>query len=240
MGIDYSSSDRIARIVLDRPEAGNALDLEMVTALRAAIQRGLDSPYADLLVLTSSGDDFCVGSDTEAAEQADDPTTAVFELAAAMDDLFGLLNSSTKPILVGVQGLAAGSGLGLALAGDLTYCTSEATFRVAPSGGPGAPDAGLAWLLPRGIGQQRALSFALTRRTLDADTAQEWGIATIAEGDDLDAALAGAAVHLGGADQWSSSEMRRLLRASWETSRADLSQSEAVTLVRALLSRSRS
>lgn len=239
MGVIYNTADRIASIVLDRPDAGNALDLEMAQALRDAVQRALDNPYVDIVVLTANGPDFCVGSDTASAEAADDPTTAVFELAAALDDLFGTLNGSAKPVLVGMQGLAAGSGLGLALAGDLTFCTEDATFRVAPSRGTGAPDAGLAWLLPRAIGQQRALSFALSRRTLDAGTAQSWGIATVADGSDIMGALDGAVQHLGGDDLWASSEMRRLLRASWETSRSDLSQSEAVTLVRALLNRSR-
>lgn len=235
--VNYSPSDRVGRIVLDRPDAGNALDLETVTELRESVQRGLDDPYVDMLVITATGDDFCVGSDTSAAEAADDPTTAVFELAAALDELFGTLNASAKPVIVGIQGLAAGSGLGLALAGDLTFCTKDATFAVPPRGGTGAPDAGLAWLLPRGIGQQRALTFALSRRTLDARTADSWGIATAV--DDVTAAIDDATTHLGGDDLWASSEMRRLLRASWETSRADLSQSEAVTLVRALLNRSR-
>lgn len=240
MGVNYSAADRIARIVLDRPDAGNALDLDTARALRDSVQRGLDDPYVDILVLTATGQDFCVGSDTTAAEAADDPTTAVFELAAALDELFGTLNGSAKPVVVGTQGLAAGSGLGLALAGDLTYCTEDATFRVTPARGTGAPDAGLAWLLPRGVGQQRALSFALSRRTLDARTAEDWGIAMVAEGSDIQRALDEACEHLGGEHLWASGEMRRLLRASWETSRADLSQSEAVTLVRALLNRPRS
>lgn len=238
--VTYLASDRatrVARVVLDRPDAGNALDLETARELRDGVRRAIDDPYVDILVITATGEDFCVGSDTSAAESADDPTSAMFELAAALDDLFATLHASTKPVLVGTQGLAAGSGLGLALAGDLTFCPAGATFRVAPSGGSGAPDPGLAWLLPRGIGQQRALTFALSGRTIDAATAEGWGIASVV--DDVAGALDGAAEHLGGSALWASSEMRRLLRASWDTSRADLSQSESVTLVRALLNRSR-
>lgn len=240
MGVTYEASERLARIVLDRPEAGNALDLTMARELRDAIQGALWDPYVDIITLTANGPDFCVGSDTSEAERAEDPTTAVFELAAALEELFALLNSSSKLVLVGVQGLAAGSGLGLVLAGDLAFSAEDATFRVPPTGGIGAPDPGLAWLLPRAIGQQRALSFGLGARTLDAATADDWGIAELAPGGDVAAALQETAGKLGGTHLWANSEMRRLLHASWETSRTELSQSEAATLVRALLNRSRS
>lgn len=239
VGVTYEASDRLARIVLDRPDAGNALDLEMARELHAQVQRALDDPYVDILTLTANGPDFCVGSDTSTAEKQADPTTAVFELAAALEELFALLNSSAKLVLVGVQGLAAGSGLGLVLAGDLAFSSGDASFRVPPKGGTGAPDPGLAWLLPRAIGQQRALSFGLGGRTLDAATADSWGIAELAPDGDVAAALGDAAANLGGKHLWANSEMRRLLHSSWETSRTELSQSEAVTLVRALLNRQR-
>ena len=98
---------------------------------------------------------------------------------------------------------------------------------------------GLAWLLPRAIGQQRALAFGLGGRTLDASTADDWGIAELAPDGDVAAALKDAADNLGGKHLWANTEMRRLLHASWETSRTELSQSEAVTLVRALLTRNK-
>lgn len=239
VGVTYEASDRLARIVLDRPEAGNALDLDMARALREQVERALGDPYVDILTLTANGEDFCLGSDTTDAEAADDPTTAVFELAAALEELFSLLNSSSKLVLVGVHGRAMGAGLGLVLAGDLAFCAQDATFCVAPKGGTGAPDPGLAWLLPRAIGQQRALSFGLGGRTLDASTADDWGIAELAPDGDVAAALKAAADNLGGEHLWANSEMRRLLHASWETSRTELSQSEAVTLVRALLTRNK-
>lgn len=239
VGATYAASEGLARIVLDRPDTGNALDLEMTRALREQVQRAIGDPYVDILTLTANGADFCVGSDPSAAERSDDPTTAVFELAAALEELFSLLNTSTKPVLVGVQGRAAGSGLGLVLAGDLAFCSEDATFRVPPKGGLGAPDPGLAWLLPRAIGQRRALSFALGGRTLDATTADRWGIAEIAPGGDIEAALRDATDTIGGSHLWANTEMRRLLHASWETSSAELSRSEAATLVRALLNRQR-
>lgn len=235
MPVNYAAADRIAHVELARPDAGNALDLATTHELRDAIQRAINRHDVDIIKLTAQGDDFCVGTDTSAATQADDPTTAVFEQAAALDELFGLLNSSTKPVVAGVQGLAAGSGLGLVLAADIAICTPRATFRVAPRSDHGAPDPGLAWLLPRAIGQQRALSFALGRRTLDASTAAQWGFVSVDDGGDVGRAVHELAVDLAGEHLWANGEMRRLLRASWDTGRGDLSQSEAVTLVRAML-----
>ena len=168
VGVTYEASDRLAQIVLDRPEAGNALDLEMARTLREQIERALSDPYVDIITLTANGKDFCLGSDTRDAEAADDPTTAVFELAAALEELFALLNSSTKLVLVGVHGRAMGSGLGLVLAGDLAFCADDASFCVAPKGGTGAPDPGLAWLLPRAIGMSRAAELLFTGDVVDA------------------------------------------------------------------------
>lgn len=232
--VNYSASDGVAHIELARPEFGNTLDLTMTHQLRDAVQRALRSHTVDVLELTSTGGDFCVGTDTEAARQADDPTTQVFEQAAALDEMFGILNASTKPVIAGVQGLAAGSGLGIALAADICLCTPDATFRVAPHGGLGAPDPGLAWQLPRAVGQQRALSFALGRRTIDAPTAESWGVVTVVEGD-LAAAVDGLARSLTGEGLWANGETRRLLRASWDSGRTELAQSEAATMVRAML-----
>ena len=232
--VNLSVADRIAHIELARPEFGNSLDLAMTHQLRGAVQGALDHPEVDIVKLTSTGDDFCVGTDTQAAREADDPTTEVFEQAAALDEMFAILNASTKPVVAAVQGLAAGSGLGMALAADVTLCSPQASFRVANDGGLGAPDPGLAWLLPRAVGQQRALAFALGRQTLDAQTAERWGLVTIVE-DDLGRAVHELACSLTGEHLWANGETRRLLRATWETNRTELAQSEAVTMVRAML-----
>lgn len=232
--LNFSVADRIAHIELARPEVGNALDLELTHQLRDAVQRALRHPEVDILKLTSTGGDFCVGTDTQAALAAADTTTELFGQAAALDEMFGILHASTKPVVAAVQGLAAGSGLGLALAADMTLCSPDARFRVAPDGGLGAPDPGLAWLLPRAIGQQRALSFALRRQTLDAATAERWGLVTVVEGD-LGRAVHELAQSLTGEHLWANGEARRLLRASWDTGRTEISQSEAATMVRAVL-----
>ena len=232
--VRYSAADGIAHIELNRPEAGNALDLQTTHALRDAFQRALRAHDVDIVKLTSTGESFCVGTDTDAAQASEDPTTHVFEVAAALDELFGIIHGSSKPVLAAVQGLAAGSGLGLALAADIVLSSPSATFRVAAQDSLGAPDPGVAWLLPRAIGQPRALSFALRRRVVDAETAAGWGMTEVESGD-LGRALHELAQSLTGEHLWANGETRRLLRTSWDTSRTDLSQSEAATMVRAML-----
>ncbi|MGE9808611.1 MULTISPECIES: enoyl-CoA hydratase/isomerase family protein [unclassified Janibacter] len=236
MTVHYAADARVGRITIDRPEARNALDLDHAKELRDQVKRALGDHRSDVVLLTGEGPTFSVGSDREASMRADDPTAYLLEIATVFEEVFSALADASKPIIAGIDGVVAGVGLGLVLSSDLSLASPSATFRVAAEDTVGTPDFGVSWLLPRAIGQQRALDLAMTQRTLDAETAENWGLVTaLSEPDDFEGQLATFAARFIDAKAWGAGHTRRLLRSSWDSTRAQTSESEAVAMALPLL-----
>src|SRR5690606_8096568 len=122
-----------------------------------------------------------------------------------------------KPVVVAVQGAVAGAGLSVMLSGDIIVAAPRTKFVIAYPGVGLVPDVGASWLLPRAIGQQRALHMALTNTPIDADKALDWGLVTeigeASRAEELATTLAAGPVFALG-------QARRLIRHSFETDRA--------------------
>ena len=132
-------------------------------------------------------------------------------------------------MVAAVHGAVAGAGLAVMLSRDLVVAEPRTKFVFAYQSIGLTPDCGVSWLLPRAIGQQRALSFALGGQSLPADEALTWSMVTevcdqaAARGREMATSLAaGPARALG--------HSRRLLRANWETDRAAAGADEARTI----------
>lgn len=236
MAVNYEIDGPIGRIIFDRPETGNALDLETALELRSVLRRAISDGRTEVVLFVGHGETFCIGTDPAATTGAEDPVRVVLELAGTISEVLELLADSPKAIVAGVDGFVSGSGLGIVLSADIVLATQRAAFRVSATDQATVPDVGLSWLLPRAIGQQRALTFALTHRQLDVTTAQDWGVVTDVVGDnDFQKHLGRYVSLLTGDNAWASGQTRRLMRTAWTTSRADTSTSEAATLARALM-----
>jgi 2-(1,2-epoxy-1,2-dihydrophenyl)acetyl-CoA isomerase len=170
------NDDRAVRtLTLNRPDARNALDLGLLTALRAGVAAAVDDASVRCLVLTGAGKAFCAGADVKAwAEQGpqdeDDPWVAeahglATELAAAQLPTLALLN-----------GAAVGAGLDLALACDFRIAADTARFACAYTWLAYPPDVGGTWLLPRLVGVEQAKRFVYTGEFWDAPTALRHGL----------------------------------------------------------------
>jgi 2-(1,2-epoxy-1,2-dihydrophenyl)acetyl-CoA isomerase len=97
------------------------------------------------------------------------------------------------------------------------------------------PDCGLSWLLPRAVGQQRALELALTGRVLTAEEARDWGlVTTVVDDAELEEQATVLAVRLATAPPFALGQARRLIRSSWTVSRAESGADEARTIARAV------
>jgi 2-(1,2-epoxy-1,2-dihydrophenyl)acetyl-CoA isomerase len=224
--VNYTVVDGVAHIELNRPEAANALDLELARALRVSVEQAGADEGARVVLVTGAGKRFCAGGDVRSFDAARDPAEYIHVLATEADAGIRALADLPKPVIAGVHGAVAGAGLAVMLSCDLVVADAATKFAFGYPGIGLTPDCGLSWLLPRAMGQQRALSFALGGRTLFPDEALASGLVSEIADDALTRArelaeslAAGPARALG--------ETRRLLRASGETTRVLAGAEEA-------------
>ena len=179
----------VARLTLNRPAVGNAIDLDMAHALLAAAIACDNDVSVRCVVLTGEGRMFCVGGDVALFQSAGEGLPAVLsELAGVVHSAQMRLARMNKPLLVLVNGAAAGVGMSLALIGDIVLASRKASFASAYGTLGLSPDGGLSWLLPRLVGLRKAQEIILTGRRVDADEAQDCGLITRAvDADAIDA-----------------------------------------------------
>lgn len=171
-------ADGIARIRLNRPEASNAVDAELLRELHAAVLRVHADPTVRVAILSGEGRNFCAGGDVKTflgkgAELPDylREATAWLQLATAA------LIQLKAPVIAQVQGFAAGgAGFGFVCAADLVVAAEGAKLFSGAVRVGMAPDGGTTVTLARIVGLRRALDILLTNPTLTATEARELGI----------------------------------------------------------------
>lgn len=179
-------SDGIARLRLNRPEASNGLNVEILKALHEAILTCHADPAARVVLLTGEGRNFCAGGDVKTFEskgaQLPDylrEATAWLQLATAA------LIQLRVPVVTAVQGFAAGGGgLGLVCASDIVVAARSAKFFSGAVRVGMAPDGGSSVTLAQLVGLRQALRILLTNPTLTADEAAQIGLVTEVVDDD--------------------------------------------------------
>jgi len=169
----------VAWLTLSCPDKRNTIGPELARTLHALADRCADDPEVRCVVLTGSGRFFCVGGDIDLFAQAGDDAEAMI-LALAHSLHAGLLRLATmdKPLVVAVNGPAAGAGLSLAICGDIVIAAQSAHFTAAYSAIGLTPDGGATWWLPRLIGMRRAQDMILTNRRVSAEEALAIGLVT--------------------------------------------------------------
>jgi 2-(1,2-epoxy-1,2-dihydrophenyl)acetyl-CoA isomerase len=234
-GIRYTVEDGVARIALARPDVSNAVDLATATAFGAAVDRAGEDPEVRVVLVTGDGPRFCAGGDVASMAAAADPSAYLQDLADELDGALQRLGALDKPVVAAVQGAAAGAGLAVVLACDVVVSGRGTKFLTAYAGVGLTPDCGLSWLLPRAVGQQRALELALTGRVLTAEEARDWGlVTTVVDDAELEEQATVLAVRLATAPPFALGQARRLIRSSWTVSRAESGADEARTIARAV------
>lgn len=177
----------VVEVVLAAGDRGNAIDLAWCDAFDDAL--ATIGPDDRVVLVHAEGRNFCVGGDV-ATFVGDDPGAQVRTLADRVHDTIRRLDAVPLPVVVAVQGWAAGAGFSLALAGDLVVFGASARAKTAYRAIGLTGDGGLTWQLPRKVGHGTALDLLLSDRVLDADAALHLGVATrvAADADLLDAA----------------------------------------------------
>lgn len=194
----YEVADRIAIVHLDRPHRANAWTGRMHTEWRWILGELEDRDDVRAVIVTGSGDRFCVGGDSEAlrdhAERGGYDTGLADEPARpgggpGFDADFAWQLGYRLPIIAAVNGACAGVGLALALFCDLRFVSPSAKMTTAaPKLGLPA-EYGLSWTLPRLVGITRANDLLLSGRVFTGAETAEWGLWNAVVDDPLAAAV---------------------------------------------------
>ncbi|MCW2498435.1 MAG: hypothetical protein JWN87_111 [Frankiales bacterium] len=221
----------VGTLTLARPDAGNALDLAMVEAMRDGVAELLGDPALRVLRLDAEGSAFCVGGDLAEFAGVADPSAHVAAVAAAAHAALDRVRAASVPVVCVVQGAAAGGGLGVALAGDVVLVGRRARLRVAYTAAGLSPDCGVSAHLARAFGPARAMDLALTNRTLTAEQAEAWGLVSrVVEDDELAATGDALVEQLASGSAPALAATKALLRAAPDRSWADQLDAEAASI----------
>lgn len=176
--VDYA--DHVARITLNRPEAANGMNIELMQALYRAVMRCHREPGVRVVHLRGAGRNFCAGGDVrEFASKGEELGDFLREVTSYLQIAIGALIRLEAIVVTEVQGYAAGGGgLGLVCASDVVIAGSGAKFLAGATRVGMAPDGGASVILPRLIGFRRATEMFLTNRIVEAGEAQEIGLTT--------------------------------------------------------------
>ena len=177
---NYEVSHAIATITLNRPEVLNAITLEIYAQLRDLFEELRDDDAVKAVVVTGTGRAFCSGGDVHQiiGEVLERDMRGHLEFCRMTGHLVRNMRLLAKPIIAAVNGLAAGAGAVIALACDLRIVAEDAKFaflftRVGLTGA----DMGAAFLLPRVVGQGRAIELLMLGDDVDARAAERYGLA---------------------------------------------------------------
>ena len=177
--VTLERADGVGTLTLNRPDAYNALDLALGRDLfQASIELDEDASVR-CIVITGAGKAFCAGGDVKSfVDNLGRIGAHIKELTTYLHGAISRLCRCDKPVIMAVNGVAAGGGFSLALSGDLVVAAESAKFTMAYSRIAATPDGSSSYFLPRLIGIRRALELYLTNRPLGAREALEWGMIT--------------------------------------------------------------
>lgn len=167
----FDISEGICTITLNRPESFNAANEQLTTDLQAALAHARDNSDVRCVVLTGAGKAFCSGQDLKDAPKSGDKRDLRDSLNRRYNPIVRAMKEMPKPIICGINGVAAGAGLSLALAADIRIMSSAAKLVEAFIGIALIPDSGATFFYPRMMGYSKAFEFATLNSPLTAEQA---------------------------------------------------------------------
>lgn len=172
----------VARLILNRPDKLNALNLDMALELFRCTEALKNDDTIKCVIVSGAGDHFMAGGDIEYFKSLVD-AFAIEGESALPNNIFDLLHDAImnlttmdKPVIASVKGAVAGFGLSLMLACDMVVIADDAVLSVAYCKIGTTPDGGMTYFLPRVVGQKRAMQLAMTGERFSSEQAERWGM----------------------------------------------------------------
>lgn len=175
----YEVTDSVATLTLNRPEVMNALTFEVYAQMRDLFAALRYDDSVRVVVLTGAGDNFCSGGDVhkiigELLQRDMKEHLEFTRMTGAVVQNMRLLD---KPVIAALNGVTAGAGAVIALASDLRIASEKARFAfLFTKVGLTGADMGAGYLLPKVVGMGRACELLLLGDTIDAQTAERYGL----------------------------------------------------------------
>jgi methylglutaconyl-CoA hydratase len=187
--IQVSNHDRVRIIELNRPEKRNALNDELIGALKAALRETDADETLRAIVIRGAGKDFCSGADLAAIQKIANATfDENVEDAGSLAELFAIIRNIRVPVIAAVHGRALAGGCGLATSCDLVIATHSARFGY-PEVKIGFVPAMVAAILRRNLGEKKSFELLTQGFEFSAEIAEAIGLVNaVFDDDDFDSA----------------------------------------------------
>lgn len=182
--IQTSIDQGVMTILLDRPEKFNSFIKPMAFELQDALDEAANNDSVRSVLMTAKGKAFCAGQDLKEATEPGGPELSSI-VSQHYNPIIHKMRNLPKPLVVAVNGVAAGAGANIALAGDIVVATRSATFIQAFIKIGLIPDSGGTFMLPRLVGMARATALMMTADPVKADEAVSMGMIYKAFDDDV-------------------------------------------------------
>lgn len=214
----FEQKDKVAFITLNRPDAANGINFVMSEELVRIAEHCRDTGSIRAVVLTAAGRFFCAGGDLrEMSGYGDDAPAKVKLLADNLHRAISVFSRMPAPLIVAVNGVAAGGGFSLSISGDLVIAAQSASLTMAYTRAGLSPDGSSSYFLPRLVGLRRAQQMAFTNNVLSAQEALEWGLITrVVEDEALQEEAARLASQLADGSLGAHAIVKKLFLATWQ------------------------
>lgn len=214
----FDVADGVARLTFNRPDRLNSFTAAMHEEVASALD-SLERRGARALLITGAGRGFCAGQDLN--DRAITPGSDGVDLGQSVEKYYNplirRLISLDLPVICAVNGVAAGAGANIALACDIVVAAKSAKFIESFAAIGLIPDSGGTWILPRLVGQARALGMALTGDPISAEQAAVWGLIwKCVEDDQLSDEVNALASRLAAGPTLGLAATKRLIRTTWQ------------------------
>ncbi len=188
--LKLSVDGAVATISLHRPDAANSLNLQMGNDLLAAANRCASERSIRAVVLTAQGRMFCAGGDVGGFAKADNPGELLRAITTGLHAAIQRFQRMDAPLVIAVNGVAAGAGMSIAMSGDFVLAAESASFTMAYTRIGLSPDGSSTFFLPRLVGPMKAKQLMISNPVLSAADAKEMGLVSEVVADDELAASA--------------------------------------------------